>query len=213
VNAGCTGPLPAWLDELAIGGRLLVPLTVDLPAYPGVGAGRMLLVTRRDAHYDAHFVSPVGIFHCEGARSERGNVSLAQALARGDLHAVHRLRRDAHEQGENCWLHGESFCLQADPALRTPARTAVAVGPELLRNYVGNYQLTPDLVLSITLEGDALFAQAGAQRKLAILPESQQKFFYPVMDAQITFVAEAGQAARELILHQVGSDIRAPRVA
>jgi protein-L-isoaspartate(D-aspartate) O-methyltransferase len=212
VNAGCTSPLPVWLDQLAIGGRLLLPLTVSLPSYPGVGAGRMLLVTRRHGDYGARLISPVGIFDCEGARTETGNARLAEALARGDLESVYRLRRDSHERGANCWLHGENYCLTADPMLRKPARTAIKVDPASLCGYVGRYQLTPDLPVTITLEGDSLFAQAGSQKKFAILPESQQKFFYIVIDAQITFVAEPGQAASELIFHQGGQDIPAKRV-
>jgi protein-L-isoaspartate(D-aspartate) O-methyltransferase len=212
VNAGCTGPLPIWLDQLAVGGRLLVPLTVDLPPYPGIGAGRMLLVTRRDGGYDARLVSPVGIFHCEGARTDDGNVRLAKAMAQGDLQSIRRLRRDPHEQGPNCWLHGETFCLEADPALRTPARTSVSVDPASIGNYVGRYQLTADLFIAITRERDALFAQANGQRKIAIYAESEQKFFYQDVDAQITFVATTGQAASALILHQGGRDIPAKRV-
>src|SRR5438876_756072 len=52
VNAGCTRPQSIWLDQLAIGERLLVPLTVSLPASPpGIGSGFMLLITRREAEY------------------------------------------------------------------------------------------------------------------------------------------------------------------
>jgi protein-L-isoaspartate(D-aspartate) O-methyltransferase len=212
VNAGCTGPLPVWLDQLTVGGRLLVPLTVDLPSFPGVGAGRMLLVTRSDVGYDARLASPVGIFHCVGARTAEGNVELSQALARGDSQSVRRLRRDRHEKGQNCWLHGADFCLEAEPELRKPVQATVFVSPELLRNYVGRYQLAPDFFISITLERDSLFAQAGNQVKFAIYPQSERKFFYKDIDAQIAFVAEDGQSASRLILHQGGAEIPAKRV-
>ena len=83
VNAGATEVRAEWLDQLTDGGRLLLPLTVPLApaaALPGVsptattslygeiGTGYMLLVTRNDDAYSARFVSPVAIFHCEGAR-------------------------------------------------------------------------------------------------------------------------------------------------
>jgi protein-L-isoaspartate(D-aspartate) O-methyltransferase len=212
VNAGCTGPLPVWLDQLAVGGRLHVPLTVDLPSHPGVGAGHMLLVTKRDTGYDARLTSPVGIFHCEGARTAEGNARLAAALAQGDFQAVRELRRDSHPRGPNCWLHGDTFCVEADPALRRRARIPVPVNPELLHGYVGRYQLTAELVITITLEGDALFAQAANQRKLEIYPESDRKFFFKVIDAQITFVSDADPSASGLILHQGGRDMAAKRV-
>ena len=212
VNAGCTGPLSIWLDQLAVGGRLLVPLTVDLPSFPGVGAGRMLLVTRRDVGYDARLASPVGIFHCVGARTAEGNAQLSQALSGGDSQAICGLRRDRHEQGQNCWLHAAAFCLEADPALRKPVQTAVSVSPELLRRCVGRYRLTPDFFITITLEGDFLFAQGNNQLKYAIYPQSERRFFYKDIDAQIAFVVEPGQAARELVLHQGGAEIPAKRV-
>jgi protein-L-isoaspartate(D-aspartate) O-methyltransferase len=44
VNAGCTHPQPSWLDQLTIGGRLLIPLTTD-SKMPTLGWGLMLLVT------------------------------------------------------------------------------------------------------------------------------------------------------------------------
>jgi protein-L-isoaspartate(D-aspartate) O-methyltransferase len=110
VNAGATEPLPAWLDALRPGGRLLVPLTVDLPAV-GLGGGHMLRVVREPGAFGARFVSPVGIFHCAGARTSEGVRQLRQAYQRGGESSVRSLRRDAHPSSAQCWLHGERFCL------------------------------------------------------------------------------------------------------
>ena len=51
VNAGATEILSSWLDRLAEGGRLLVPLTTR--SIDGIGGGRMSVVQslRRDDHY------------------------------------------------------------------------------------------------------------------------------------------------------------------
>jgi protein-L-isoaspartate(D-aspartate) O-methyltransferase len=122
INAGCTRPLSIWLDQLAVGGRLLVPLTVGLPTMPGIGAGSMLLVTRGATEYSAKFTSPVGIFHCAGARLAAEEELLAKAFAGGAGQAVCRLRRDAHGPGPNCWLHAGDFCLESDRALRQEPR-------------------------------------------------------------------------------------------
>ena len=84
VNAGCTRPQTIWLDQLAVGGRLLIPLTVEIPTMPGIGAGSMLLVSRGETEYSAKFTSSVGIFHCEGARSAEEEVLLAKAFAGGN---------------------------------------------------------------------------------------------------------------------------------
>src|SRR6185437_10063312 len=112
VNAGCTRVEPIWLDQLAVGGRLLVPLTVSVQGMPIIGAGIMLPVTRLESGYAARFTSPVGIFHCEGARSPDGETLLSRALAGGNTASVTRLRRDVHEPGPNCWLHMPEFCLE-----------------------------------------------------------------------------------------------------
>jgi len=112
VNAGATEPLPGWLDQLSIGGRLLMPLTVDLPEpWSGLGAGQMLLVTRHSDHFAARFTSPVGIFHCAGARTTDGDDRLRQAYLRGGQDRVRRLRRDEHLPAPQCWLHADRFCL------------------------------------------------------------------------------------------------------
>ncbi len=126
VNAGCTRPEPIWLDQLGVGGRLLIPLTVGVPGMPGIGAGSMLLVARRGAEYTARFTSPVGIFHCEGARSADGEAMLARALDGGNGASVCRLRRDDHEPGPNCWLHTREICLESDPALRRQAPRTIS---------------------------------------------------------------------------------------
>lgn len=110
VNAGATEPLARWLDALADAGRLLVPLTVALPI-PEVGAGHVLRVVRGARGYDARFVSPVGIFHCAGARTREGNDLLRRAYTQGDTREVASLRRDPHRADEQCWLHAEHFCL------------------------------------------------------------------------------------------------------
>jgi protein-L-isoaspartate(D-aspartate) O-methyltransferase len=115
VNAGCTRPQALWLDQLTVGGRLLVPLTVAIPTMPGIGAGSMLLVTRGESEYSAKFTSPVGIFHCAGARSTEEEALLAKALAGGNQQSVCRLRRDRHALGRNCWLHASDYCLESDP--------------------------------------------------------------------------------------------------
>jgi protein-L-isoaspartate(D-aspartate) O-methyltransferase len=110
VNAGATELLPAWLEALAVDGRILVPLTVDLPV-GDVGAGHLLRVVRRHGGYSARFVAPLGIFHCAGARTREGSERLRRAYSDSDVREVASLRRDAHRADEQCWLHGPGFCL------------------------------------------------------------------------------------------------------
>ena len=114
VNAGATEPLPRWLDQTRAGGRLLVPMTVDL-GVEGLGAGHMLRITREPDTWSACFISPVGIFHCAGARTADGGELLKQSYRRGGQDRVRSLRRDRHPPGPQCWLHAPRFCLSYLP--------------------------------------------------------------------------------------------------
>src|SRR5262245_494108 len=115
VNAGATAPLPGWLDALAPGGRMLVPLTVGLDDTE-LGAGHMLRVVRGPQRWPARFVSWVGIFHCAGARSPEGEARLRRAFEAGGADRVRSLRRDPHAPGPGCWLHDERVCLSREGA-------------------------------------------------------------------------------------------------
>jgi protein-L-isoaspartate(D-aspartate) O-methyltransferase len=212
VNAGCTRPHSIWLDQLAVGGRLLIPLTVGLPTMPGIGAGSMLLVTRGETEYSAKFTSLVGIFHCEGARSAGEEALLAKAFAGGDRGSVCRLRRDAHGSGPNCWLHASDVCLESDPALRQGPREPVHVDCDILANYVGRYQLAPNVVLTVTQRDGGLFVQSPRAPEVPIYPESEKKFFCNAADTQITFVTDGTGRATGLVLRHDGREVPAQRV-
>jgi hypothetical protein len=88
----------------------------------------------------------------------------------------------------------------------------ITVDPKIFDGYVGQYQLAPDFILTITREGDQLFAQATGQSKFQIFPESQRDFFYKVVDAQITFETDASGHATSLTLHQNGANTPAKRI-
>jgi protein-L-isoaspartate(D-aspartate) O-methyltransferase len=113
VNAGVTHPAPGWLDALAPGGRLLLPLTFE-PA-PGVaGKGCVILVTRNGDAFGAHVVSMVQVYSCVGGRDPQLNAALMQTFSRGGWEKVRSLRRDPHDAGDRCWFHAPSFCLSFD---------------------------------------------------------------------------------------------------
>jgi CubicO group peptidase (beta-lactamase class C family) len=88
----------------------------------------------------------------------------------------------------------------------------VAVDPKIFDRYVGRYQLAPDFILTITREGDQLFAQATGQPKLQIFSESTKDFFYKAVDAQVTFETDANGRATSLTLHQNGANMPAKRI-
>jgi protein-L-isoaspartate(D-aspartate) O-methyltransferase len=105
VNAGATHPPPEWLDALAIGGRLLFPLT------PPAGPGAMLLVTRAAAdRYDGRFVCAAMFIPCLGARDETAGAALAEAFRRGDAARVRSLHRGTPPDTSS-WYAGDGWWL------------------------------------------------------------------------------------------------------
>jgi uncharacterized protein DUF3471 len=79
----------------------------------------------------------------------------------------------------------------------------VDVAQDILNTYIGKYSLTPSVIIEISVDGGNIFSQLTGQPKIRIYPESESKYFYKVVAAQITFVKDSG-AVTKLILHQNG---------
>lgn len=105
--AGATRPLDWWLDGLAMGGRLLLPLTGGQRRN-----GFMLRVVRSERGLAARSLGWVGFYPCHGTRSVDGEAALDAALREpASQFTVRSLRRDMHETDDSCWLHGDGWCL------------------------------------------------------------------------------------------------------
>jgi len=111
VNAGATLPNPLWLERLASGGCLEVPLTISGPG--GTASGMMLKAVKADGGYSARFLSPVSIFSMTSGRSDQEDAALRQAFAGGKWAALRSVRLDPRGRDETCWLHGDRACLSA----------------------------------------------------------------------------------------------------
>ena len=116
VHAGATHVLDEWLDALADGGRLLVPLTVQFPGMAaGIGKGMVAVVTRGNGAWTARVMPamPVAIYSLKDLRDESIGTQLVQGMTTGALMNIRRVRRDAHERVPSCVVHGPSNCLCA----------------------------------------------------------------------------------------------------
>lgn len=113
VNAGVTHPQAAWLDALTPGGRMILPLTVNMPGMGALGKGVIAVIGRSGdgSAFTAEVTSFVVIYSAIGLRDESIEASLGQALRRTSFPNLARLRRDQHEPSPDCWLHGDKFCL------------------------------------------------------------------------------------------------------
>jgi hypothetical protein len=109
---------------------------------------------------------------------------------------------------------GDAVTLQTE-------RREITLDPKILNRYVGAYQFPSPPVpnppagpaMLITLEGDRLVSKLGNQPPVPIFAESETKFFAKVVDSQIEFPrVESDGKASQLILHQGGRDVTAPRL-
>ena len=92
-------------------------------------------------------------------------------------------------------------------------RKEAKVDPKVFDRYIGRYELAPNFILTITRDGDYLFAQATGQGSFEIFPESETDFFAKITDLQITFQTAGGLArAMGLVVHQLGRNTAAARL-
>ena len=91
-------------------------------------------------------------------------------------------------------------------------RTEVDLDPAVYDQYVGRYQLVRGVNITVTRDGDGLFAQLTGQQRFEVFPESEDEFFLRVVDARITFGRDGAGAVDHLVLHQNGVDQRAVRL-
>lgn len=87
----------------------------------------------------------------------------------------------------------------------------VAIDPAVLPKYAGVYQLTPELLLTVTIENGALMVEPTGQGKLKGRPSSERDFFFPEVRAAVTFEIDGTGAVTGLVLHQ-GADQRAKKI-
>jgi len=92
-----------------------------------------------------------------------------------------------------------------------PPRKEIKVNPAIYDAYVGQYELAPGFVLTVSRDGDHLITQATGQGKVEVFPSSETEFFLKVTDAQITFVKGPSGSFDSIVLHQGGRDLPAKR--
>jgi CubicO group peptidase (beta-lactamase class C family)/uncharacterized pyridoxamine 5'-phosphate oxidase family protein len=67
-------------------------------------------------------------------------------------------------------------------------------------------------ILTVTRDGDQVYAQLTGQPKFDIYPKSATEFYWKVVDAQVTFVKEFSGRVTRAVHHQNGATIDAPKL-
>lgn len=85
-----------------------------------------------------------------------------------------------------------------------PVKETIAVDPEKLKEYEGDFELFRGFVMTVYAEGDQIFARATGQQAIEIFPEAADKFFAKAVDGTIEFTRNDNGEVATLILNQGG---------
>jgi len=87
------------------------------------------------------------------------------------------------------------------------------VGPEILLNYTGKYQMGSDALLSFEVKGDRIAATATDGSSFLLVPISDETFIRQDRKLQYTFSPADGNKAKELVIAQGDEKRTVKRVA
>jgi len=169
-----------------------------LANYPGVPASMKATMDLEDiqvhVYGDTAVVSTRGVMHLEA-----NGQKITNSYRITDIW----MRRNAGWQ-----LIAEHY--SNIPAERVPAK----VDPKIYDAYVGEYEIAPGVVLTITREGDKLMAQqTGVKTKMELLPENETTFFMKGITGQNIFVRDAkGQVTHIIFRDPDGQEIRVKKI-
>ena len=93
-----------------------------------------------------------------------------------------------------------------------PRMDVFLVDTESLDAILGKYDYGEDGKLTVTRDGDEVFAQFTGQPKSPIYPKSATEFFWRMVDAQITFVKDASGKVTKAIHQQDGEKTDAKKI-
>jgi CubicO group peptidase (beta-lactamase class C family) len=97
-------------------------------------------------------------------------------------------------------------------AVRRLEGKEIKLDPAIFDAYVGEYQITPQLVFTVTRDGDKLMGQMGGQGKLELEPVSETQFTVTAVKANISFEKDAAGKVTGLILSQGARSTTAKKV-
>lgn len=103
---------------------------------------------------------------------------------------------------------------QGGNTLRAPRLTssALKLSAVELDAIVGRYRYGPGVVMTVTRDGDLVFAQLTGQPKLPIFPKSATNFEWRVVPASVRFAKDAEGRVTHAVHTQNGTTFEAPRI-
>ena len=121
VNFAVTRPAAPWIETLALGGRLILPLGVVARKRHGRlvedERGAVFRIERRRNGFSAQEITPAFFVHAAGLLSAAAEdeSALRSALRRGGAGLVRSLVWKKPAAPERCWFHSPAWSLSDDP--------------------------------------------------------------------------------------------------
>lgn len=137
------------------------------------------------------------IFHDGGTGGYRSIIAFSKEKNKGAV-VLTNSNRDANDIA----LH----LIDPDSPIRK-VRIVADVDPAIYDRYVGQYEISPDTVVTISRLGKYLMAKITGQGRSVIYPESETHFFYKFQEVQISFNMDEGGEVISLTLHRGGEEI------
>jgi CubicO group peptidase (beta-lactamase class C family) len=91
-------------------------------------------------------------------------------------------------------------------------REAKSIAPEILQKYTGRYEVSPAMMVTVTLEDGRLFGQGSGQGKSEIFASSETEFFLKNADVDIGFDKDGRGAVIGMTMVKGGRATRALKV-
>lgn len=91
-----------------------------------------------------------------------------------------------------------------------PKTEEINVSEDVLKKYIGEYEVSDDFKVTVTVEAGKLFVQATGQGKIPVFAKSQTRFFLKVVEAEVEFFDD-GDGFKRIVLYQNGQEIEGKR--
>lgn len=109
--------------------------------------------------------------------------------------------------------HKISRAIMFDQKYELPVeRKVAAINTNIYKSLIGEYELRPGFIFTVSTEPGKLFAQATNQPKIELYPEGEYKYFVKVVDAQFEFTKDEKGNISSLTLFQGGAKMPAKKI-
>ncbi len=102
---------------------------------------------------------------------------------------------------------GKSFIGKEIDKAPPAEKKEITLSSEILKQYVGVYELRPNFLIEITVRGNKIFGVASGQPEVELFPSSNTDFFLKVVEAEIVFNKDEQGKVTGLTLFQNGRKV------